>query len=128
MRRARFLPKKLLALSLVPFIFGCADDPISPAGPEISARMTILPRVICLTAGQSIRMLAVMEDDQGRLFPLPPGGEVVWESSAPAVVQVFDDGTVLAVAKGEAAITAGCSGYCASATIRVCDDPCQGGQ
>lgn len=126
MRRIETTSRILFPLFLL-FLFGCFDyDPMGPDG-EDYRRMTLVPQKICLTAGESIRLMALMEDAFGSFFPAPPGGSVSWKSSAPAVVAVEGDGVVLALGKGEATITAGWKEFHASATIRVCEDTCRGG-
>jgi uncharacterized protein YjdB len=61
----------------------------------------------------------MMKDGQGRLIPLPPGDDVAWGSSDADIAEVAADGTVLALADGQANITAGYNGQWASATVRV---------
>lgn len=127
MRRIETTSRILFPLSLL-FLFGCQDyDSVGIEG-EDYRRMTLVPQQVCLTEGQSIQLMALMEDAFGSFFPAPPGGAVSWASSAPAVVGLEGDGVVLALAKGEATISAGWKEYHASAIVRVCGDPCSGGE
>lgn len=118
MRRGNMLPRTLLPLFVL-LLFGCQDDATGPATYEVDYQLVVIPAELNLMPGQSFQLSVMVEDDQGRLLPLPPGEEVTWGSSDPAVAKVAGDGTVLALREGGTNITAGCNGQCAWVTLRV---------
>lgn len=125
MRRERWILGKTLTLVFLPLLFGCREDRSHPVGIKFDPQLVVVPEVVCLMAGEALQLSAFFEDDHGIFVPLPPGDAVSWESSNPAVAQVTKDGRVLALAEGEANITAGCRGYRATSMVRV-SDPCGG--
>lgn len=118
MRRSNMFPRTLLPLFVL-LLFGCRDDATGPATYEVDYQLIVIPAEISLMAGQTFQFSVMVQDDQGRLLPLPPGDEVTWGSSDPVVAKVADDGTVLALAEGGVNITAGCNGQRAWANVRV---------
>ena len=104
MRRNRTFPWTLLPL-LVLLMFGCRDDPTGPAEYGAVLELTIVPGEVNLLAGQAFQLSVMIKDGQGRLIPLPPGDDVAWGSSDAQIAEVAADGTVLALADGQANIS-----------------------
>ena len=118
MRRSEMTPRILLPLFAL-LLFGCWDDATGPAEDEADYQLIVVPEEVSIMPGQSVQLLALARDGQGRLLPLPPGDEVAWESSDPGVAEVTADGTVRALAEGRVSIKAGCKSYCAGAIVHV---------
>jgi hypothetical protein len=122
MRSSKLLPGILLPMAAV-LLFGCRDNPAGPdefgAQFEAEFELVVLPQEVRLEAGQSLKLSVMARDREGGLIPLTPGAAVAWSSSDEGIVEVGEDGTVVARAAGLASITAGCDGRCAWATIYV---------
>jgi hypothetical protein len=122
MRPRHIHPGILLPLAAV-LLFGCRDNPAGPGEFELQLEpefeLVVLPQEVRLVAGQAFKLSVMLKDRDGRLIPLPPGGAVSWSSSDAEIVEVGEDGTILARAEGLASITAGCDDRCAWATIYV---------
>lgn len=122
MRPGQLLRGILLPMAAV-LLFGCRDNPTGPdefdAQFEAEFDLVVLPQEVRLEAGQSFKLSVMLKDRDGRMIPLPPGGAVAWASSDTEIVEVGEDGTLVARAEGLASITAGCDGRCAWATIYV---------
>ncbi|HEU4385880.1 MAG TPA: Ig-like domain-containing protein, partial [Anaeromyxobacteraceae bacterium] len=91
-----------------------AEAPVTVKLPEF-AKLAVKPGKLSLAkAGQSGKLAASALDKKGK--PVA-GVPVAWKSSAAAVVRVAPDGTVTAVKKGKAKITASAGGKSASAEV-----------
>jgi len=93
-----------------------AEAPVAVKLPEF-AKLVVKPTKLALAkAGATGKLGAVPLDKKGK----PVGGvPVAWKSSAEAVARVAPDGTVTAVKKGKARITASGGGKSASAEVTV---------
>jgi hypothetical protein len=74
-----------------------------PVRPGPAASIRVEPRPSKLLAGQSIRLPTVVHSAAG---DLRADDQIAWSSSAPAIVRVTADGTVIGVSAGNATITA----------------------
>lgn len=93
-----------------------AEAAVTVKLPEF-ARIAVKPaRLVLKRAGDSGKLTATALDRKGK--PVP-GVQVAWKSSAAAVVGVAADGTVTAVKKGKAKITASAGRKKASAQVTV---------
>jgi len=93
-----------------------AEAPVTVKLPEF-ARLALKPARLALgKAGESGRLSAAALDKKGK--PVA-GVSVAWKSSAEGVARVAPDGTVTAVKKGKAKITASAGGKSASAEVTV---------
>ncbi len=92
------------------------EAPVTVRLPEF-ARLAVKPGKLALAkAGQSGKLSAAALDKKGK--PVA-GVPMAWKSSAEAVARVAPDGTVTAVKKGKARITASAGGKSASAEVTV---------
>ncbi len=92
------------------------EAPVTVRLPEF-ARLAVKPGKLALAkAGQSGKLSAAALDKKGK--PVA-GVPMAWKSSAEAVARVAPDGTVTAVKKGKARITASAGGRSASAEVTV---------
>ena len=99
-------------------------------GKEASARVTVmlapvlaldlLPSVVSLNEGDSIRLHAIPRGREGRELGSRP---VLWSSSQGSVAEVDEEGLVHAVEEGEATVLAECQGLEASARVVVLPAP-----
>ena len=77
-------------------------------GPERLTGVLVLPRSLALVLGDDAKLQALPLTARGQSRSARP---VSWATTNPSVVQVFDDGTVLAVGKGIARISAVIEGW-----------------
>ncbi|HEY6104984.1 MAG TPA: Ig-like domain-containing protein, partial [Anaeromyxobacteraceae bacterium] len=93
-----------------------AEAPVTVKLPEF-AKLALKPGKLALAkAGERGKLSAAALDRKGK--PVA-GVPVAWKSSAEAVARVAPDGTVTAVKKGKAKITASAGGKSASAEVTV---------
>ncbi|HET6921918.1 MAG TPA: Ig-like domain-containing protein [Anaeromyxobacteraceae bacterium] len=93
-----------------------AEAPVTVTLPEF-AKLALKPARLALgKAGERGKLTASALDKKGK--PVA-GVPVAWKSSAEAVARVAADGTVTAVKKGKARITAAAGGKSASADVTV---------
>jgi serine/threonine-protein kinase len=77
-------------------------------GPERLTGVLVLPRTLAMQIGGDAKLQALPLTARGQSRSARP---VSWSTTNPSVVQVFDDGTVIAVGKGMARITAVIEGW-----------------
>lgn len=80
-----------------------AEEPAVPVAATAVATIDVGSGEIVLETGQTTQLAAVAKDAKGGVMT---GGVIVWTSSDPAVITVDERGTVTAVSKGAAQITA----------------------
>jgi hypothetical protein len=91
----------LLALALLPAATGCDTPAAQYTGPSTDLpEVVIQPADVILSVGQRARLFATI------LAPGATGFAVEWTSTDPAVATVAADGTVEALAAGEATVIA----------------------
>lgn len=93
-----------------------AEAPVTVKLPEFSKLALKPARLALAKAGASGKLAASALDRKGK--PVA-GVPLAWKSSAPGVARVAPDGTVTAVKKGKARITASAGGKSASAEVTV---------
>ena len=81
------------------------------------AAIELSPGSRSVTVGDRIQMVAILKDAGQADIDDPR--EITWTSSDDAIATVSETGNVLAVAEGDATITAGCEGVEATAAIEV---------
>ncbi len=115
LRNAVCLPAAYVLLLF--FILSCGDGE-GPAGPSGQpASISITPAAVEMSAiGDSVQLTGEARDASGRTLRR---ATVAWSSSAPAVVTVSASGLAVAVANGEAAITATSGRASATAPVVV---------
>lgn len=91
----------LLVALLATLLTGCRGNGASPGRSEIEALGVSAPRETILV-GESLDLVARAFDANGREASLPP---LSWESSAPAVVSVTENGTARGESPGTAVIS-----------------------
>lgn len=113
----------LFAFAAVPLAAACARDAgdvtgLGGPGPAEVLQMTVEPARVMLKLGQAKQLQAEMTNHDGT--PLDGLREPVqWRSSAPDVATVSEAGLVIALAPGNAVITADCGEHYASASVTV---------
>jgi hypothetical protein len=86
------------ALSLA----ACGDG----TGPRVPTAVEVVPQALALETGDMGEVQAVVVDQAGRPYTMPPPGyQIIWSSSAPLVADV-QNGLVHALRPGQATITA----------------------
>ena len=103
---------------------GGEDTPVTPPPQEPSRPTTITvdPDTFIVTAGATVRLNSVVEDQRGKIISTAPR---TWVSSDPAVATVDTAGVVTAIREGTAAftVTAGPVSATAAGTIHSQDRP-----
>ena len=97
----------------------CSDAGGGPLPPTVDS-ITVSPSVLVLTAGQTLKVLAVVKTSAGDLIT---GQTITWSSDKPDVVSVSSDGVITGVALGSAVITGKAAGRSASVTAMVTPVP-----
>jgi hypothetical protein len=82
----------------------------------VVAVVELSQRVLTLEPGASLRLLATVRDARGHVLP---GRLVRWTSTHPTIARVDAAGQVVAVAPGQATVTADADGVHAQATVLV---------
>jgi len=91
-----------------------ARDPEVLEGAVASVELSATEPTVVV--GEHVTLRAVMRDAGGRRLG---GRAVTWQSSAPRVAKVNDDGTVFVLERGAVQITATCEGVSGAATLYV---------
>ena len=106
--------------SLVAVALCCAacDDP-KPTGPSVAreTRLTVVAPHPTVGVGESQQLSVVVTEPDGMSHA--PSGSIVWRSSNDAVYAVWTGGLAVALAPGQATISADADGRAAGITLRV---------
>ena len=116
MSRARACGKVGVWLLVLATLVAC-DDPARPA--RVPTRIELHPRSISLADGDTLRLSAVVLDQEGKpLEPLPAGAPLEWSTSDSAVATIRD-GLVSALRRGSVRVDAQAGDAAASAEVTV---------
>jgi len=100
-------------------IMCCSDAGAGPV-PQTVDSITVTPSVLVLTAGQTLKVLAVVKTSAGDLIQ---GQTITWSSDKPEIVSVSSDGIITGIGLGSAVITGTAAGRSASVTAMVTPVP-----
>ena len=127
--RATMIPRRGIAAGVVGLVLvaSCGDgatEPTEPPAPPPDAprptTVVVSPSTVALNAlGATVRLTARVSDQNGREMR---EATVTWRSASPAVATVSATGSVTAVGRGMATITATAGGASGTAEVTV-DDP-----
>ncbi len=110
----------LVGLVLVSCGDGATEPPVPPPDAPRPTTVAVSPATVALHAlGATVRLTARVSDQNGREMR---GATVTWRSAAPAVATVSATGSVTAVGRGMATITATAGGASGTAEVTV-EDP-----
>ena len=122
----RTLASLTMALGVLATIHACGgeDTPVAPPPPEPSVPTTITldPDTFFVTAGATVRLRSMVEDQHGKLIFSAPR---TWVSSDPSVATVDTAGVVTGIREGRATVTvtSGQVSATAAGTIHSHDRP-----
>ena len=122
----RKLASRTLAIGALITLLSCGgeDSPVTPPPPEPSRPTTITvdPDTFHVTAGATVHLKSVVEDQRGKLISTAPR---TWASSDLAIATVDTAGVVTGIREGTAAITvtSGSVSATAAGTIHSQDRP-----
>ena len=111
-------PRRAVAIAVVLATLACGDSTVAPP-PEV-ASVTSTPDVLNLLPGDTLRLSAVARSAAGDVLS---DRVVVWSSDRVDVATVDLGGLVLALAQGEATVTATIEERSASAAVDVAESP-----
>ena len=115
--------RRWVALVAGTFALGCGSSggDGGSSGASVVAQVRMDPASLTMDIGQITRFLSTPKDKDGNVVSNAPAAS--WQSSAPAVATVTEDGTVTAVAPGTAQIQATVGKVAGTATVTVQKPP-----
>ena len=120
MRDSPVAHRRVTFTAIVLALLACRASDASVARPvtgdeDAAVRIVLSPARAELAIGGSLTLLATAYDSEGK----PVSDDVRWESSDTLVARVSDDGETLALAEGDAMLSARIGGVGATATVSV---------